>query len=290
MALFATYHFTEHSGKLIYLEINTAKEHPLMRLFIHENLVDQKEGHIGGTFTLSHENVEVAVEIKMLKTIATLRVNGFEIPFPGISKKELAGILTQKNIESQINPSRAAMEANRLKPQQVALSLGLIVVFGYLYSIIGNSPNIFLRIVGLVGVGIGPFYFFQTLAKRFPSFNIGRLPLAIALAATIGLVVGIDYLNYGDRKAAYAKLGTDLSEKRRVRIEDVSFQNVIYYKGRPKNDPYYNHIYSFEVNGKTYSGRFTNPSQVLNPGDSVDIFYLKSDPRINDAVQKVMAQ
>jgi hypothetical protein len=290
MGMFATYHFTEHAGKLIYYEINTMSEHPVMRLFVNTNLVDQKEGSIGGTYTLSYENLEVSVEIKMLKTTATLRVNGLEVPFPSISKKELAGILSQKGIENSINPSHAALEGNRLKPQHFAITLALIALTAYAYTLIGNHPKIYFRILGFVLMAIGPYYFVQKLVKRFPNLNIGKLGLAIILVCTIGLVIGVDYLNYGDRKALFAKLGTDQSEKLRVRIEEVAYQDVVYYKGRPKNEPYYNHIYSFQVNGKNYSSGFHNPSQVLNPGDSLDIYYLKTDPRINDAVQRILVK
>ncbi len=90
-------------------------------------------------------------------------------------------------------------------------------------------------------------------------------------------------VNFGtiDMGDLYDQLGTANSIGVKAVITQVNHQGVIMYKGRAKNKASYNHIYYFAVVGKKFNGSYKDPMQQHNVGESIQIFYLKSDPRIN---------
>jgi len=67
-------------------------------------------------------------------------------------------------------------------------------------------------------------------------------------------------------------------------VYDYDYHGVTYIKNR-KIDPYYLQYYKFTIAGDSYEGRYKSPSQEYAVGDSIDIYYLISDPRINKPVK-----
>lgn len=116
--------------------------------------------------------------------------------------------------------------------------------------------------------------------------NTGKLPLLLAFVFTFAIGSLLNVLNYGtwETSGLRAQLGTDKSRVIKAPITETNYQGVTYIKSR-KIDPYHIQYYEFEIDGSQYEGRYTSDTLEYNVGDSISIYYLLSDPRINKAVE-----
>lgn len=286
--MLGTYYVADTPGKLIYLAILSEGEGVTTGLYINDALVDNNTT-IVGTFELQKDEVRAEVVHSLTGSRVRLQVKGQEFPMTKTGRKELRAMLQERNLFNRFNPSEQARAADRFRPQVLIFPLVLLLIGCFVYSKIGHDARTLYKVISFVALLPGPFVLFHTLSKWLPFLSVGKVALALSLGAAIGLTILMDRMLFGtfDISALYDQLGTEKSVRLKVPVTGVDFQDVVYYKGSAKNKPYYKHYYSFSVNGKTYEGSHTNPEQEYSVGDSLEVYYLLSDPRINKSVENI---
>lgn len=280
--------YAEKNGNIYYYVVDASQgDGPTadMMFYINQNKVDQATGSTG-EFILKGADAELIINNKLLKSTQTLKVDGVEVPMDKIKKKELRNKLAAKGYYNDFNPSKKDIESQKLKLQNFILPMILMSIASVVYFFVRDSAHFWMPIIGFAGLFIASLSFASVLGTRFKWMSIGKVPLLVAFAFMMGMIGILDTLNYGTWKVSDLKseLGTDKSVQLRVPVYETDYQGTTYIKSR-RIDPFHLQYYEFTINGKRYEGRYKSPTPEYAVGDSIDIYYLISDPRINQSVK-----
>lgn len=283
------YHFiAKYSEKFVYYIIDTSSSQLTMSLYVNEEKVDEVKGMMG-EFVLQHDDIKLTTVNKGLKSDNVLLINGQRVELEKVKLGKLKERLSAKGIFNDVNPSRKQKEANALDLSKLIVPLIIMCIGAFLYMNYGRSPKLWIKASSFIVLVLGCVSFFKVLSHRFPFMKHGKIVLGLGLVTTIGLSALLDQLNYGPGGISQlnGQLGGEESTRIEVVIEEIVRQGPIRYKSKQYPESF-KHLYSIEIEGKIYTGYYSNPTEVYGIGDTIGVYYLNSDPRINKAEQDIM--
>lgn len=278
------YYYYRTDDGIYYYTITMEDDKPEIKLYFNEKLVDKKGGFFG-EFNLSHEDLEVKIVSQLTKATREHTYKGELVEFTKVKKKQLRTMLTEASIYNGVNPAPPEGGSGQVDFKMIAIAGLAFAVAAFLYWQFSHYPKPWVRLVVMGGLVLGPYLFFSSIQEKFTFLKYPKIILLFSLVLGVGSGFLLDQFNYGDVGALHSELGTEKSGKTQAEITEVYFQDEIRRKGSIIGEPHFKHIYSYTVDGKSYTGFASRQVPVYKVGDKIDIYYHKSDPRVTKLVE-----
>lgn len=274
MGLFTEYRFAEIEGKKIVVLAKAADQGANFEFYVDGVLMHTYGMGVGDNHTFQDGNLKVEVQQKALKTVYKAYFNDKEYQLPKAKKKDL--------IASGALPIPEKVEY-KIDPKALILPVVGLLVGAFLYDYLGSATRSSKIISGVVLVASGYLLAGVLLPKSgmLAGSNRGKLKLLSGIVSMVLITMLVDKLSYGttDKGDLYGQLSTD-SPSVKIPVKTVEYNEAVRIKRRDYPASW-SHLYEFTIGGETFKGSYNSSVKSYEQGDSIAVYYLAKDPRIN---------
>lgn len=160
-------YFTEIAGQKVYLLFKVFDRQYELSLFVDNRLV-QRMTVGNGAHVLKHENKEVIVHISSFKLNVELKVDGKDVEFNNIKRKEIKAILTEAQIFNDVNPEVVPDEPFSFGSLIFPILVGAV---GFLLDYFVTSSK-FTSLISTILYGIAIALILSVFRSRKPFKNL----------------------------------------------------------------------------------------------------------------------